>query len=260
MIDTHSHIYAEQFAEDRAQTIERALEQGVELQLLPAIDHESHESMFEVARQWECCLPMMGLHPTSINENPQWREHLSEVERYLESPPQGISKFWGVGEIGLDFYWSNDYREEQIEAFRAQIEMALRYDLPIAVHTRSAWDEMEQVISEYSNKGLRGVLHAYFDDFARYERLCEHGDFLFGIGGVVTFKKSPLAEVVKHIPLERLLVETDCPYLAPSPYRGKRNEPAYVNHTAAKIAELKGCELSEIDVVTTQNARRVFGL
>lgn len=257
LIDTHSHLYACEFDEDRNEAMERAAEAGVERLLLPAIDSESHESLFDMCRRWpERCFPMMGLHPTSINDNPAWREELALVERYLESSPVG--EFCAVGEIGLDLYWSSDYRAEQIEAFERQIELALQYDLPIAVHTRSAWTEMCEVIDRYRGRGLRGVFHAYSDGVETYKFLRECGDFLFGVGGVVTFKKSPLAEVVREIALEELVLETDCPYLTPVPFRGQRNESAYVSYICAKVAELKGITPEEVAAQTTANAERMF--
>ena len=180
LIDTHSHIYEPEFDADREQAIERCHEAGVELIMLPAIDSESYERMFALARQYpDFALPMMGLHPTSVNENPHWRADLELVERYLQQPPEGISHFWGVGEIGLDLYWSSDYREQQIEAFKAQVEMSIKYNLPIVVHTRNAWEEMCQVMEEFAGRGVRGIFHAFSDGVESYERLKRCGDFIF---------------------------------------------------------------------------------
>ena len=204
--------------------------------------------------------PMMGLHPTSVNENPNWRADLEVVESYLQHPPQGIERFWGVGEIGLDFYWSSDYREEQITAFEAQIEMAIKYDLPIVVHTRDAWAEMCEVMERYAGRGLRGVFHAFSDDVESYQKLKKCGDFLFGVGGVVTFKKSKLAEVVKQMDLSDIILETDCPYLTPVPHRGERNESSYVQFVCAKVAELKDIDYQVVAEQTTANAKRIFKL
>ena len=159
---------------------------------------------------------MMGLHPTSVNDNPRWREELDEAAALLKNPPAGI-RFVGVGEIGLDLYWSAAFRDEQIEAFRRQCRLALECDLPIAVHTRNAWAEMERVVGEFRGSGLRGVFHAFGEDEATYRRLRALGDFRFGIGGVVTFRKSPLAETVRNMALEDIVLETDCPYLTPAP-------------------------------------------
>ena len=164
LIDTHSHIYAEEFDADRDEAIRRAREAGVERLLLPAIDSESHGRLFDTVRRYpDHCTPMMGLHPTSINDNPRWREELALVERYLCSPPEGVGRFCAVGEIGLDLYWSRDFREEQAEAFRRQIDLSLQYGLPIAVHTRDAWPETVTIMREYRGRGVRGVFHAYSD-------------------------------------------------------------------------------------------------
>ena len=182
------------------------------------------------------------------------------VDNYLQHPPVGIERFWGVGEIGLDFYWSNDYRKEQIEAFKSQIEMAIKYDLPIIVHTRNAWPEMCEVMEQFAGRGVKGIFHAFSDDLESYQRLKACGDFLFGVGGVVTFKKSKLAEVVKQMSLSDLVLETDCPYLTPVPHRGERNESSYVRYIAQKVAELKEVDLELVVEQTTANAKRMFKL
>lgn len=261
LIDTHSHIYDEAFDEDRDKVVERAKSEGVERIILPAIDGESNERLFALCREYgDYTLPLMGLHPTSVNDNPRWREELSEVERLLESPPQGIERFYGVGEIGLDLYWSRDWQAEQTEAFTAQLELALKHNLPIVIHTRDAWEEMAEIMEKYIGRGLRGIFHAYSSDVAMYERLRKCGDFLFGIGGVVTFKKSALAEVVKSMRLEDLVVETDAPYLTPAPHRGTRNESSYVRFVAAKIAELQCVDYESVAKQTTINAKRIFNL
>ena len=256
-IDTHSHLYEPEFDADRSEAVTRAVAAGVDRLLLPAIDSESHERLFQMCRDYpDNCIPMMGLHPTSVNDNPAWREELALVGQYLEKSPVG--EFCAVGEIGLDLYWSRDFREEQMEAFEQQIELALRYDLPIAVHTRSAWEEMCEVMEGFRGRGVRGVFHAFSDGLESYRRLRECGDFIFGVGGVVTFKKSPLAEVVREIPLEELVLETDCPYLTPVPFRGQRNESAYIPYICAKVAELKGVTPEEVAAQTTENAERMF--
>ncbi len=256
-IDTHSHLYEPEFDNDRAEAMARATEAGVERLLLPAIDSESHGRLFEMCRAYpDRCFPMMGLHPTSVNDNPAWGEELMLVEKYLATPQTG--RFYAVGEIGLDLYWSSDFRNEQMEAFEHQIELSLRYNLPIAVHTRNAWAEMCEVIEGFRGRGVRGVFHAYSDGMETYARLRECGDFMFGIGGVVTFKKSPLAEIVRQIPLEELLLETDCPYLTPAPFRGQRNESAYIPYICKKIAEIKSVGIDEVASQTTLNAERMF--
>ena len=260
LIDTHSHLYDEAFDADREEAFGRALHEGVRRLLLPAIDSESHERLFDLCRRHpDHCSPMMGLHPTSVNDNPRWREELALVEHYLETPPPGIPPFCAVGEIGLDLYWSRDFREEQIEAFRRQIELARQYGLPIAVHTRDAWPETVEIMREYRNCGVQGVFHAFSDGIETYRALKACGDFLFGIGGVVTFKKSRLAEVVREMELQDLVLETDCPYLTPAPHRGERNESAYVRHVCEKVAEIRGITPEETAEITTANAERMFG-
>ena len=239
LIDTHSHIYDTQFDEDRDAVVARACEVGVERLYLPAIDEESYEAMFALTRKYpDLCLPMMGLHPTSVNDNPGWREALERVADYLAAPPEGI-RFYGVGEVGLDFYWSRDWMDEQFEALRFQIELALRYDLPLVVHTRDAWDEMCRLMQEYAGRGLRGIMHSFCGSIDHYRVLKASGDFLFGVGGLV--------------------LETDSPYLPPVPYRGKRNESAYVELVARKLAEIYETTPEEVGEITTRNALKLFG-
>lgn len=264
LIDTHSHLYAEEFDADRAEAVARARECGVERLLLPAIDSESHERMFALAAAYpDLCRPMMGLHPTSVNDNPRWREELALVEEYLAQPPAGLS-FCAVGEIGLDYYWSQEFVAEQREVFIAQCRLAARLDLPVAIHTRSAWDDMCEILESETARAaergerLRGVLHAFSEDACVYRRLKACGDWLFGIGGVVTFKKSVVAQAVAEMALEDIILETDCPYLTPVPYRGKRNESAYVAYVCEKVAEIKGLSAEEVARVTSENARRMF--
>lgn len=258
MIDTHSHIYAEEFDADRGEALERAWSAGVELMLLPDIDSESRDRMFDLAQQHpERCLAMAGLHPTSVNDNPQWQSELDMVERLLHTAP---SKLWGVGEIGLDLYWSKEFYREQREALHAQLELALQHNLPVVIHTRSAYNEMVDAIATYRGRGLRGVFHAFADSLEMARKLERMGEFKFGIGGVVTFKNSRLNKVVEELPMELLLLETDSPYLTPVPHRGKRNEPAYVEHVCRKIAEIKGTTFEVVESITTANAKHIFGI
>ena len=271
LIDTHAHIYAEEFDSDRAEVVARAAEAGVVAMVLPAIDGESNERMFELSRALPNAYPFNGLHPTSVNDNPRWREELEEVERLLKacngggstapigSPERPVERFYGVGEVGLDFYWSSDFVAEQMECFRRQVELAIEYDLPLIVHTRSAWDEMLALLEEYKGRA-RGVLHAFGEGVQTYERIKALGGFAVGIGGVSTYKKSPLAESIPHIDLEDILLETDSPYLTPVPFRGKRNEPAYVAYVCARVAELKGLTVEQVAEQTTLNAKRVLGV
>ena len=264
LIDTHSHLYAEEFDDDRGEAVLRARERGVERLLLPAIDSESHERLFALASECpDLCRPMMGLHPTSVNDNPRWREELALVEQYLATPPEDL-RFCAVGEIGLDYYWSQEFVAEQREAFVAQCRLAAKLDLPVAIHTRSAWDDMcdilerETAFAAERGERLRGVLHAFSEDAEVYRRLKSCGDWLFGIGGVVTFKKSIVAQAVAEMALEDIILETDCPYLTPVPYRGKRNESAYVSYVCEKVAEIKGVSADEVARITSENARKMF--
>ena len=260
LIDTHSHLYEPEFDDDRDAAVGRAIAAGVRTMLLPAIDSGSHDRIFSLVRRYpESFRVMMGLHPTSVNDNPRWRDELAAVGRLLDSPPAGI-RFVGVGEIGLDLYWSQDFKSQQLEAFRTQCQLALRHNLPIAVHTRNAYDEMAGIIEEFRGTGLRGVFHAFNESAEVYRRLRACGDFLFGIGGVVTYKRAQIAETVAEIPLEDIVLETDCPYLTPVPYRGKRNESSYVAYVCRRVAELKGLTEEDVAAATTANAGRMFAL
>ncbi|MEG1623199.1 MAG: TatD family hydrolase [Alistipes sp.] len=259
LIDTHSHLYAPEFDDDREAVLQRARAAGVMTLLLPAIDSESHARMLALSSLHpDSCRPMMGLHPTSINDNPLWREELLQVEEYLKNPP--VDRFVGIGEIGLDFYWSDQFRAEQTIAFRRQIELSLTYNLPIVIHTRSAWPEMLAIIESYAGSGVRGVFHAFSEPEETYQRLKNSGDFLFGIGGMVTFKKSALAATVRTMNLRDLVLETDCPYLTPAPFRGTRNESGYIPYICDQIANLTGYTSSEVARLTTANAHRMFDL
>lgn len=261
LIDTHSHLYEPEFDADRDEAIARTAAAGVEKLLMPAIDSASHDRLFNLCRRHpDRCIPMMGLHPTSINDNSHWREELATIERYLRHPPEGIARFCAIGEIGLDFYWSTTFRNEQFEAFRRQCSLAVELNLPVAIHTRNAYAEMLELIREFRGSGLRGVFHAFSEDAETFRALADCGDWLFGIGGVVTFKKSTIAESIREMPLDRLVLETDCPFLTPVPHRGERNESAYVAHICRRIAELKGCPAAEVAERTTRNAQRMFAI
>lgn len=259
LIDTHSHLYDEKFDEDREAAIDRAREAGIGRLLLPAIDRESYDAMFALARHYpDYCFPMMGLHPTSVNDNPAYREDLETVARYLSDPPEGI-RFCGIGEAGLDLYWSRDFLGPQIEALQFQAELAIEYDLPLILHTREAWDEMCDVLSAFRGRGLKGIMHSFCGTETHYRRIREYGTFLFGIGGPVTYKRSAVAEVLPRLSPEEVVLETDCPYLPPVPFRGQRNESAYVVYVCRKVAEIYGMSPEKIAEITTANVRRMFG-
>lgn len=267
LIDTHSHLYEPEFDADRGEALARAFDAGVGLLLLPAIDAASDERLFALCRRHpDRCLPMMGLHPTSVNDNPRWREELARVARCLDNPPEGVPPFCAVGEIGLDYYWDDRFAAEQIEAFTAQCRLAAARNLPVTIHTRAAWNDMRRIVGQEAEAArargerLRGVFHAFSEDADTYRALRGAGDFLFGIGGVVTFKKSKVAETVREMVLDEIVLETDCPYLTPVPHRGERNESAYVRLVCEKIAQIKGLDPEEVAAATTANAARMFGL
>ncbi|MFI3277475.1 MAG: TatD family hydrolase [Rikenellaceae bacterium] len=257
-IDTHAHLYDECYDTDRREMVERSRAAGVDKILLADVDIASRRAMLEMAAAYpDTCYAMVGVHPTSINENPAWREEIEAVRGELRAD---ASRFVAVGEIGLDLYWSKEFEAEQREAFTEQIELALEYSLPIAVHVRDAWAPALEVIESFAGRGLRGVLHAFSGDVEIYRRVKACGEFYFAIGGVVTFKNSKLGDVVKEIELDDLLLETDAPYLTPTPHRGKRNESQYIPLIAAHIANIKGVSAQEVADATTRNAQRLFNI
>lgn len=250
LIDSHAHIYTKEFAADRADVIERAVEAGVEKIYMPNIDHESIDSMLEVAERFSSCIPMMGLHPCSVDRH--FEKHLYEVEEYLAK-----GSFCAVGEIGTDLYWDKSHWEEQVEAFNIQCEMALSHGLAVVIHCRESIDETIQLVEPFVEKGLKGVFHCFTGTLEQAKRIIASGFFL-GIGGVATFKNGGLVPVLEEISLQHILLETDSPYLAPVPFRGKRNEPSYVKKIAEKIAEIGGHSFDEIGEITTQNSLTLF--
>lgn len=251
-VDTHTHLYVEEFDEDRELTLIRAGEAGVARLFMPNIDDTTVDAMLALCRSHEGCYPMIGFHPTSVDAD--WKARLAAVRRWLDSP----QTFYGIGEVGLDLYWDKTYKKEQMQAFEIQIEWALEHDLPLVVHCREAYPELFEVLAPYKNTGLRGIFHSFTDTEEEAARLLEYTGFLLGINGVVTFKKSVLPSVLPHVPLGRIVLETDSPYLAPVPYRGKRNESAYLVEVAGKLSEIYSVPLEEIARVTTENACRMF--
>ena len=257
-VDTHTHPYDARFDEDRAEAIRRAGENGVTRMLLPAIDSQTHGAMLALAEAFpQTCFPMIGVHPTSVNDNPGFRQELETVERYLRD---GGSRFYGIGETGLDLYWSRDFLREQEEALRFQIELALRYDLPVVLHTREAFDAIIGVFESYRSRGVRGVFHSFCGTPEHYRKIKKLGDFRFGIGGPVTYKKSRMAATVSEMELSDIVLETDSPYLPPVPFRGKRNQSAYLPYIGAKVAELLQIDVARVAETTTRNAVALFGL
>lgn len=251
--DTHAHIYLEEFDADRDQVMQRAEKEGVNHLFLPNIDSGSVVQMLGVCESRpNFCYPMMGLHPTSVKAN--FREEINIVKQYLADKKY---RFYGLGEIGIDLYWDKTFEQEQYEAFNIQLDLALEYGLPVAIHTRNSMEVTLRIMEARNDKGLRGVFHCFSGDVPQAERAVKMG-FYLGIGGVITYKKSGLADVVAAIALEYLLTETDAPFLPPVPHRGQRNEPAYIPLIAQKIAEIKGVSLEEVARVTTGNAIKLF--
>ncbi|MEJ7627511.1 MAG: TatD family hydrolase [Ferruginibacter sp.] len=251
MIDTHCHLYAEEFRNDLPEVIKKAIELGIERFYLPAIDSSTTNGMLALEKIYPGrCFAMMGLHPCSVNENV--RHELYLVEEWLSK-----RKFAAVGEIGLDFYWDKTFVDQQYTAFRQQVEMALQYDMPIVIHSRNATPETISVINEFSGRKLKGIFHCFGGTIAEAHQITEAG-FYLGIGGIVTYKNSGLDLVLPHIDISHIVLETDSPYLAPVPYRGKRNESSYLELIAKKIAECKKITVEEVIEITTANALNVF--
>jgi TatD DNase family protein len=253
--DSHAHLYLEEFDGDRNEVVRRALDAGVRYMLLPNIDSGSVSQLLELsARHPSACLPMMGLHPTSVKEN--YPEELTLVEQSLAAPGHN---FCAVGEIGIDLYWDKTFESQQRDAFSRQLDLALRHNLPVAVHTRNSFDLTADLIESKQNLKLKGVFHCFGGNLAQAQRAIRLG-FMLGIGGVLTYKNSGLQKVVEHIGLEHLLLETDAPFLPPVPHRGERNESSYIPLIAAKIGEIKRVPLETVARVTTENAQRLFRL
>jgi TatD DNase family protein len=252
LIDTHAHLYAKEFDFDRDAMIARAISKGVEKFYLPNVDLESIPRMLELEAKYpERCFAMMGLHPCSVEAD--YKSVLSEIEKQLYA-----RKFVAVGEIGLDYYWSKEFVAAQKDAFRTQCRWAIDLNIPIIIHARESMDDLIQIVAEeQKDERLRGIFHCFGGSLEQAQQIIDLG-FWMGIGGVLTYKKSGLDEIVKDIPLEWLVIETDAPYLTPVPHRGKRNESAYVRFVAEKLAEAKGLTLEELATATTTNAERIF--
>jgi len=250
LIDTHAHIYLPEFDADRAAMMERAKNAGIKQILLPAIDSSTHQQMLQTEQEFEGCLAMIGLHPCSVNN--KFEEEIDILKSYLSQ-----RKFIAIGEIGLDFYWDKTFVKEQYEAFHQQIQIALSYGLPIDIHSRNAIDESIDVVKQYP--GLRGVFHCFSGNLEQAEAIISTG-FMLGIGGVLTFKNAGLDKVMEKTGLQNVILETDAPYLAPVPFRGKRNEPAYTALVAEKLAMITGKNLEEVQKITTENAEKLFNL
>jgi len=254
LIDTHTHLFLEEFNDDRGQIIKEAQGKGINRFFLPNIDSGSIDSVMKLSKEFPgICYPMIGLHPTSVKEN--YIEELDLVVEYLKN-----DKFYGIGETGIDLYWDKTFITQQEEAFRFQIELAKQNALPIIIHVRDSFDEVFEIVDKLNGNNLNGIFHCFSGNYEQAQKIIGYGGFKLGIGGVVTFKNSGLAEIVSKIGLEHLVLETDSPYLAPVPYRGKRNKSSYLIEIATKIAEVKGISIEEVAMRTTENAKEVFKL
>lgn len=251
--DTHTHLYDEAFAGEEDLAVERAVAAGVTRMILPDIDSQTRKEMFSLADRHEGVLfPCLGLHPTSVDA--RWQEEMTLMEQHLDK------RIWAIGEIGMDCYWSREFVKEQEEVFRIQLEMAARLALPVIIHSRESTELILNVLKDCRHSGLRGVFHAFSGSIETFRELQRLGDWYVGIGGVLTYKKASIAETVREIPMERILLETDSPYLTPVPFRGKRNESAYIPHIASRLAELTGRTVEETAEITTDNAQKLFGI
>ena len=253
LIDTHTHLYSDKFSNDRDEVIQRARDAGVELAILPAVDSKSHAAMLELEAAYpDYCPAMIGLHPVSVKED--YEQELALVESELKR-----RKWIAIGEIGMDLYWDKSYQKLQEDAFIRQCNWAVEYDLPICIHARESIDELLELITEFNDERLRGVFHCFTGNAEQGKRAIDLG-FYLGIGGVLTFKNGGIDKVLAEWPRNRIVLETDAPYLAPKPNRGKRNETSYVRLVAEKMAEIWKTSLKEVGEVTTQNARQLFDL
>lgn len=256
LIDTHSHIYLPEFDEDLDAVVSRAIDAGVRTVLLPNIDASTMPALLDMVAAYPAlCRPMAGLHPTSVAEG--YAAELDAVRRDLDN----VGGLVAVGEIGLDLYWDTTYRRQQMEAFDAQLDMAAEYDLPVVIHCRNAFDDMMDILENHLRvHDIRGVAHSFTGTVCQAERLMSDTNLYVGVNGIVTFKKSDLQQVLRHIPIDRVVPETDAPYLAPVPHRGRRNESAFVIDVVRKIAEVYGLDFDKTAAVMEANARKLFEL
>jgi TatD DNase family protein len=254
LTDTHAHLYSEQFHEDVDAMISRCFEKNISRVFLPNIDTESIEPMRTLCKKYpENLFPMMGLHPCSVKEN--YLSELNIIKQELDK-----NTYYAIGEIGIDLYWDKTFIEEQKTAFRTQIKWAKERKLPIVIHARESFKEIFDIVDEENDETLTGIFHCFTGTLNDAEKIINYGGFKLGIGGVVTFKNSGLESVLKHVNIKHLVLETDAPYLAPIPYRGKRNESSYVELVALKLCDIYGLSLTEIANITTQNSIEVFGI
>ncbi len=251
-IDTHTHLFSDSFDEDRDLTIQRAIQAGVEKLLLPNIDISTIDAMHKLTEQYpNNCYAMMGLHPGYIKED--WKEQLSTIEKYLFS-----NKYIAVGEIGMDLFWDKTFLKEQEDAFIQQVKWAKELKLPIVIHARDAFQEIFNIVDDLIDENLTGVFHCFTGNLEQANHILRYKNFKLGIGGVLTYKKAELDKVLENISIEHLVLETDSPYLPPTPHRGKRNESSYLLHVAEKLADVYSISLKEVEEITTKNALEIF--
>ncbi len=253
-IDTHTHLFSDSFDEDRNDVIYRAIQSGVDTLLLPNIDVDTIDAMHKLESEYpKNCFSMMGLHPGSVDEN--WKEKLEVIKKHLFS-----RKYIAVGEIGMDLYWDKSHIDAQREAFKMQVEWAKELKIPIAIHARDAFQDIYEVLDVLDDENLSGVFHCFTGTIEDVKKIEGYHNFKLGIGGVLTYKNAKLDQVIKEVPLDRLILETDSPYLPPTPHRGKRNESSYLLHIAEKLADVYGVPLTEIERQTTETAKKLFNL
>lgn len=253
MIDTHSHLFVEEFTEDLPAVVDRARTAGVSKVFMPNIDDTTVEAMLNVCAAYPgYCFPMIGFHPTSVDAGSESR--IREMKKRLS----GEHPYIAIGEVGMDLYWDKTYLKEQQKALDEQIQWALEYHLPLVLHCREAFPELFEVMEPYKHAELSGIFHSFTGTPEEAEQVLEYSRFVIGINGVVTFKKSTLPEILTRIPLDRIVLETDSPYLAPVPFRGKRNESSYIRNVAMKLAGIYGIDFETVDRITTNNALKVF--
>lgn len=252
LTDSHCHLYSEDFNEDRGEVLQRAIDAGVHRIFLPNVDEDSIVGMHELADRFsDHCYAMMGLHPCSVKAD--FESVLAGMRKRFEE-----RKYVAVGEIGIDLYWDSTFKQEQIQAFEIQIQWAKDLGLPIVIHVRNSFDEVFEVVDRMNDDRLTGIFHCFSGTKDQAQHVINYGGFKLGLGGVLTFKKSGLDEVVSDIDMKHLVLETDAPYLAPTPNRGKRNEPSYIKLVAQKLAEIKGATLDQVAEITTANTREIF--
>lgn len=254
LIDTHTHLFVEEFDKDRDQVVQRAIESGVGVFLLPNIDVQTIESMHALSNKYpNNCFPMMGLHPGSVDAD--WKENLEIIREKLF-----LGNYIAVGEIGMDLYWDKTNVEAQREVFSMQVEWAKELKLPVVIHSRDAFEEIYKILDKLNDANLRGVFHCFTGSGKDAEKILEYGNFKLGIGGVLTYKNARIDESLRNVSLEEIVLETDSPYLTPVPFRGKRNESAYMVHVAERLANVYGVPIKEVEEVTSRNAIELFDI